>query len=155
MAVNGAGVKVPCDFWYSIHGSDLIKLKGQTKWVPKTISEWWVEGVDSGYGIFNPELLQLNQFHYSGNMAMLVGLMMGYPRVLMVGCPLDTVRISQVFDDLEGDTWEKKLRKAMPVIQGQFLAGMKLFPEIKERVRSISGGFTEKTLGSTWDTAVM
>lgn len=158
IAVNGAGVKVPCDFFYSIHGSYLRTWKSQViNPDTKTICEWWIPGVDSGYGIFNEELIQLNMFHYSGNMAALVGVMMGYPRILMVGCPLAAVSTDEklLMHDgtyLEIDTWEKTLLPRMGTIQDHFVKGMQLFPETKDRIRSISGGFTEQYFGRDWGT---
>lgn len=157
MAVNGAGVKVDCDFFYSIHGSYLRKWKSSClNPNVKTICEWWIPGVDSGYGIFNEELKALNQFHYSGNMAVLTGLIMGYPRIVMVGCPLSPVATSENLllhegKILELDTWEKTLLPRMSQIQDHFVKGMQLFPESKERIRSISGGFTEQYFGRGWD----
>lgn len=157
VGVNGAGVKVECDFFYSIHGSYLRKWKGHViNPETKTICEWWIPGIDSAYGIFNEELMQLNMFHYSGNMAALVGVMMGYPRVLMVGCPLAPIATSEKLREHDGkilelDTWEKTLLPRMPLIQEHFTKAVELFPEIKERVRSISGGFTEQFLGNSWE----
>lgn len=156
VGVNGAGVKVPCDFFYSIHGSYLRKWRHKVPKETKTVCEWWIPGVDSGYGIFNEELVELNQFHYSGNMAMLMGIMMGYPRILLVGCPLSNISTDErllIHDGkyLEIDTWEKRLLHHMPVIQDHFVKGLRLFPETVERVRSISGGFTQEVLGSSFD----
>ena len=154
MAVNGAGVKVPCDFFYSIHGSYLRTWKPEVidPEKTKTICEWWIPGVDSGYGIYSEPLMQLNMFHYSGNMAMMTGLMMGYPKILMVGCPLapvstDVNLLHHGDKYLEIDTWEKTLLPQMPKIQKHFVEGIRLFPEILDRVRSCSGGLTEKLLG--------
>lgn len=156
VAVNGAAIKTPCDFFYSIHGSYLKKWKPEMAETTKTVCEWWVPGVDSAYGIFNEELAQLNQFHYSGNMAALFGLMMGYPRILMVGCPLSTIAVDSYLHEYNGkvleiDTWEQRLQNQMPVIQGHFLKAIGLFPEMVDRIRSISGGFTQRVLGSNFD----
>lgn len=148
MAVNGSGNIVDAKFWYSIHGY-MLKLwheKAQSSKI--MVCEYRIPGVDSGYAFYNQELTQLNQFHYSGNMAMLTGLVMGYHRIMMVGCPIASVPVDNHLTDFETDTWEDA--PFITPAQAHWKKGLEIWPEIKERVRSISGGLTEETLGREW-----
>lgn len=149
MTVNSTGPHVPSRFWYSIHGEWLTTWEEYVKSGKHLICEWYTQGIDSCYGFYNRELARIPHCGFSGNFAMLTGLVMGYHRVILCGCPLDNRPISrdlEVYDGLplDIDTWSK--HNDIMRIQLAFQFMVKKFPEVRDRVRSMSG-HTKKILG--------
>lgn len=156
MAVNSAGPFVKdARFWYSIHGTWLAAWEEYCQTGAQTICEFWVPGINTCYAFYNPELARVKHVGFSGNWAMLTGLIMGYHRVILCGCPLDNRPIDSQVESVDGipldvDTW--KDRPHLPAIQLGFLFLAKKYPEVRTRVRSMSG-YTRTILGSptaTW-----
>ncbi len=149
MAVNGAGVHVPSKFWYSIHSSYLVAWEEYVKTGKHLISEFYSPGIHSCYAFYNEELARVINCGFSGNFAMLTALVMGYHYVILAGCPLDTRPVDPLFQTYQGwpldvDTWTAC--NNVTRIQLAFLFLQKKYPEVAERVRSMSG-YTKSVLG--------
>lgn len=180
MAVNAIGLLVPrrFDYWFSMYPERLeawnrikaLQYKGEGP-IPAPIQISRVVSHSVQWGI-QPVSQDLKEFsrrggeiENSGVVAMLAGLVMGFERILLVGCPSDNSGTLIPMDWTDDDTCHcpadtpplehprscavfflNRRTQPLAVVRDHWARAVERHPLIKERVRSMSG-LTRELLG--------
>ena len=151
MAINDIGMYITEDvrWWYSSHDDRLKAWCGvryalhERRQKPALISCSRREGIDHWYLPLDDikAFSRGSSIECSGVFAMVIGLLMGYEQVVLVGCPADG-RGHQFHP-----SWREWKGYADPEAHEAWKQAIDRHPEILERVRSTSG-ITQSLLGS-------